>query len=231
VSFTVFLSLLLVTFACIGFVLAIVMGRLGYSSFTWGALGLVLGPIALLLALLSVRSGRPSAARCSGRSPTPAGSPKPRCPAWRTRSGRPRASPTRASPVPSSPPRWWWRAAPRSGRGCGGCGPPTSAASSPGWRPRSPWPRPWRWPAPGRSSSWSTGRAGLRRHPPAYGSIFWTLTGFLAVVAAGGLIMVALALHWAVRGQYTARRHANVANVARFWWGRAAWPPAARSAR
>jgi nucleotide-binding universal stress UspA family protein len=63
VSFTVFLSLLLVTFACIGFVLAIVMGRLGYSSFTWGALGLVLGPIALLLALLSVRSGRPSWSR------------------------------------------------------------------------------------------------------------------------------------------------------------------------
>jgi cytochrome c oxidase subunit I+III len=51
----------------------------------------------------------------------------------------------------------------------------------------------------------------------AYGSIFWTLTGFLAVVAAGGLIMVALALYWAVRGQYTARRHANVASVARFW--------------
>jgi cytochrome c oxidase subunit I+III len=51
----------------------------------------------------------------------------------------------------------------------------------------------------------------------AYGSIFWTLTGFLAVVTAAGLIMVALTLYWAVRGQYTARRHANVANVARFW--------------
>jgi cytochrome c oxidase subunit I+III len=51
----------------------------------------------------------------------------------------------------------------------------------------------------------------------AYGSIFWTLTGFLAVVAAGGLIMVALTLYWAVRGQYSVRRHANVANVARFW--------------
>ena len=31
------------------------------------------------------------------------------------------------------------------------------------------------------------------------------------------LIVVALTLYWAVRGQYTARRHANVANVARFW--------------
>ena len=51
----------------------------------------------------------------------------------------------------------------------------------------------------------------------AYGSIFWTLTGFLAVVAVVALIMVALALYWAVRGQYTARRDANVANVARFW--------------
>jgi cytochrome c oxidase subunit I+III len=51
----------------------------------------------------------------------------------------------------------------------------------------------------------------------AYGSIFYTLTGFLAVVAAGALIMVASSLYWAVRGQYTARRHATVANIARFW--------------
>jgi hypothetical protein len=50
-SFTVFLSLLMATFVCIGFVLAIVMGRLGHSPFAWGVLGLVLGPIALLLAL------------------------------------------------------------------------------------------------------------------------------------------------------------------------------------
>jgi cytochrome c oxidase subunit I+III len=58
---------------------------------------------------------------------------------------------------------------------------------------------------------------GLRGTEHAYGSIFWTLTGFLAVVAAAGLIMVALALYWAVRGQYSVRRHANVANLARFW--------------
>jgi hypothetical protein len=51
VSFTVFLSLLMATFVCIGFVLAIVMGRRGHSPFGWGVLGLVLGPIALLLAL------------------------------------------------------------------------------------------------------------------------------------------------------------------------------------
>jgi nucleotide-binding universal stress UspA family protein len=63
VSFTVFLLLLMVTFLCIGFVLAIVMGRLGHSAFAWGLLGLVLGPIALVVALLSVRNGRPSWSR------------------------------------------------------------------------------------------------------------------------------------------------------------------------
>jgi nucleotide-binding universal stress UspA family protein len=48
-----------VTFACIGLVLAIVMGRLGHSPFAWGLLGLLLGPIALLLALVEVRNERP----------------------------------------------------------------------------------------------------------------------------------------------------------------------------
>jgi hypothetical protein len=38
VSFTVFLSLLMATFGCIGFVLAIVMSRLGRSPFAWGVL-------------------------------------------------------------------------------------------------------------------------------------------------------------------------------------------------
>jgi nucleotide-binding universal stress UspA family protein len=59
VSSTAFLALLMVTFACIGLVLAIVMGRLGHSPFAWGLLGLVLGPIALLLALVEVRNERP----------------------------------------------------------------------------------------------------------------------------------------------------------------------------
>jgi nucleotide-binding universal stress UspA family protein len=63
VSFTVFLLLLMVTFLCIGFVLAVVMGRLGHSAFAWGLLGVVLGPIALVVALLSVRSGHPSWSR------------------------------------------------------------------------------------------------------------------------------------------------------------------------
>jgi cytochrome c oxidase subunit I+III len=51
----------------------------------------------------------------------------------------------------------------------------------------------------------------------AYGSIFYTLTGFLFLTAIGAVIMVALAAYWAMRGQYTVRRHANAANVARFW--------------
>lgn len=63
VSFTVFLLLLMVTFLCIGFVLAVVMGRLGHSAFAWGLLGVVLGPIALVVALLSVRSRHPSWSR------------------------------------------------------------------------------------------------------------------------------------------------------------------------
>ena len=58
-SSTAFLALLMVTFACIGFVLAIVMGRLGHSPFAWGLLGLALGPIALLLALVEVRNECP----------------------------------------------------------------------------------------------------------------------------------------------------------------------------
>ena len=35
------------------------MGRLGRSPFAWGLLGLVLGPIAMLLALVEVRNERP----------------------------------------------------------------------------------------------------------------------------------------------------------------------------
>jgi nucleotide-binding universal stress UspA family protein len=63
VSSTAFLALMMATFACIGFVLAIAMGRVGYSPFAWGLLGLLLGPIALLLALIEVRNERPWWAR------------------------------------------------------------------------------------------------------------------------------------------------------------------------
>jgi cytochrome c oxidase subunit I+III len=51
----------------------------------------------------------------------------------------------------------------------------------------------------------------------AYASIFHTLAGFVLAIAVAAMIMVTAALYWAVRGQYTSRRHANVANVARFW--------------
>jgi cytochrome c oxidase subunit I+III len=51
----------------------------------------------------------------------------------------------------------------------------------------------------------------------AYGSIYFLLAGFVVMVAAAALIVVGLTLYWAIGGQYTARRHANVANITRFW--------------
>jgi cytochrome c oxidase subunit I+III len=51
----------------------------------------------------------------------------------------------------------------------------------------------------------------------AYGSIFYTLAGFVIVIAAAALIMMTMTTFWAVRGVYTARRHAPIANVVRFW--------------
>jgi cytochrome c oxidase subunit I+III len=43
------------------------------------------------------------------------------------------------------------------------------------------------------------------------------LSGFIAVVLIAALIMMAASLYWAIRGTYTVRRHANVANIASFW--------------
>ncbi|TQN42918.1 cytochrome c oxidase subunit I+III [Blastococcus colisei] len=51
----------------------------------------------------------------------------------------------------------------------------------------------------------------------AYGSIFYTLAGFVIVVASAALIMLLMVIYWASRGTYTYRRHAPLANVARFW--------------
>jgi cytochrome c oxidase subunit I+III len=51
----------------------------------------------------------------------------------------------------------------------------------------------------------------------AYGSIFYTMAGFVSVVAVGAMIMLAMTVFWAIRGQYNARRHAAVANIAKFW--------------
>ncbi|CCG03916.1 cbb3-type cytochrome c oxidase subunit I [Blastococcus saxobsidens] len=51
----------------------------------------------------------------------------------------------------------------------------------------------------------------------AYGSIFYTLAGFVVVVAMAALIMLAMVVFWASRGTYTYRRYAPIANVARLW--------------
>jgi cytochrome c oxidase subunit I+III len=51
----------------------------------------------------------------------------------------------------------------------------------------------------------------------AYGSIFFTLAGFVSTVALGAGIAVAMTLYWAVQGVYTEHRYAPIANVARFW--------------
>ncbi|MGI8517251.1 MAG: cytochrome c oxidase subunit I [Acidimicrobiia bacterium] len=51
----------------------------------------------------------------------------------------------------------------------------------------------------------------------AYGSIFYTLAGFVAVVGFAALVMGALTLYWTIRGEYSARRHVPVLNVTRFF--------------
>ncbi|MBW3603233.1 MAG: cbb3-type cytochrome c oxidase subunit I, partial [Actinobacteria bacterium] len=51
----------------------------------------------------------------------------------------------------------------------------------------------------------------------AFGSIFFTISGFMLVVAAGVWIAGAMALYWAVRGLYNARRHPTILNLLRFW--------------
>jgi cytochrome c oxidase subunit I+III len=51
----------------------------------------------------------------------------------------------------------------------------------------------------------------------AFGSIFFTLAGFATTVLGAAIIMGVMTLFWSLRGQYTARRHANVANIVRFW--------------
>jgi cytochrome c oxidase subunit I+III len=60
-------------------------------------------------------------------------------------------------------------------------------------------------------------RLGFGWSDHAYGSIFFLLAGFVAMVAVAALIVVALTLYWAIGGHYTARRHASVANITRFW--------------
>ncbi|MGI9018317.1 MAG: cbb3-type cytochrome c oxidase subunit I [Euzebya sp.] len=51
----------------------------------------------------------------------------------------------------------------------------------------------------------------------AYGSIFFTLGGFLVAVAGAALIASVMTLIWAFQDHYSHRRHAHVINVARFF--------------
>jgi cytochrome c oxidase subunit I+III len=51
----------------------------------------------------------------------------------------------------------------------------------------------------------------------AYGSIFYTLAGFVLFLAGAALVMMTMVVYWATRGVYTPRRHAPLANVVRFW--------------
>ncbi|MBW3576962.1 MAG: cytochrome c oxidase subunit I [Actinobacteria bacterium] len=64
---------------------------------------------------------------------------------------------------------------------------------------------------------WDISRVGFGLRDHAYGSIFFTVTGFVVTVFSAAVIMVAATLYWAVRGIYTSRRYAPVTNVARFW--------------
>ena len=106
---TAFLSLMMATFACIGFVLAIVMGRLGHSPYAWGLLGLLLGPIALLLALVEVRNERPWWTRLVASGDLGAA----RSTSWSASTGRPRAPPPPPPPWSCWAAAWggspWWR--------------------------------------------------------------------------------------------------------------------------
>lgn len=51
----------------------------------------------------------------------------------------------------------------------------------------------------------------------SYGSIFYTLSGFVLAVIGGLVIATSMVLYWTVRGLYSSRRHATVANAVRFW--------------
>ena len=51
----------------------------------------------------------------------------------------------------------------------------------------------------------------------AYGSIFYTLAGFILATTGAAIIMVTMTVYWTLRGAYTVRRYAPVANVVRFW--------------
>jgi heme/copper-type cytochrome/quinol oxidase subunit 3 len=51
----------------------------------------------------------------------------------------------------------------------------------------------------------------------AYGSLFFTITGFHGAHVFAGLLMNIVIQIWAWLGQFTARRHLAVSNVAMYW--------------
>lgn len=57
------LSIVFVTWAAIGVVTSVVMARRGHAAFSWGVLGLILGPFALVLALDAVLREQRTAVR------------------------------------------------------------------------------------------------------------------------------------------------------------------------
>ncbi len=59
-------------------------------------------------------------------------------------------------------------------------------------------------------------RMGITGSAHAYGSVFWTLAGFVFVISTSAVIMIAITIFWALRGLYTERRYAPVVNIVRF---------------
>ncbi|HWJ23287.1 MAG TPA: cytochrome c oxidase subunit I [Gemmatimonadaceae bacterium] len=61
------------------------------------------------------------------------------------------------------------------------------------------------------------GREALSPTHDAYGSLFYTITGFHGAHVFVGLVMLAVVLVRALRGHFGARRHEAVSNVALYW--------------
>ncbi|MBW3618714.1 MAG: cytochrome c oxidase subunit I [Actinobacteria bacterium] len=64
---------------------------------------------------------------------------------------------------------------------------------------------------------WEISRAGFGWKEHAYGSIFFTINGFLVTTLGAALLMIVMTLYWTLQGTFSARRHAPVTNVVRFW--------------
>jgi len=57
----------------------------------------------------------------------------------------------------------------------------------------------------------------------AYGSILYTIAGFLLLLAVAGLLALAMTALWTWQGKFTVRRHAPLANVSLLWAAAAAF--------